>query len=497
MNFIPSFSPSPLSYVAALRGIKPHTPGSAFAYAVVNCRVPDMLIAMAASNPEGRFYGLMADAVLCGASGEQARTRQVGNVSFICATPAQALALVSSKPDTLPPLDYVCCDESEAPLVSAERTAFYDFATKTLRPGGLLATNYRPSPTADGVLKFLVREFAPEMNAEQACSFLLELKKLGKFFFKENAVLAAKLDQAIVRNMPDDFFGLFDDGSAGSSTFDTMVGLIPRGFTFVGDSSISASYIEMSVPPEAQPIIVECRSNQLYEPIKDFAQNRSIRGDIWCKEPAVRTADLSELFGGFSFGITVPREKVPSEIEVQGKTIALSTPFYEKLIDLMTLMPVGIGDILAHPSTENFVPQDVVDAVQVIIACGIGRPMRGLYRATNINSISQPRLVGSFNKYLDKASLTGHEMPLASPVLGDAMTLSPRDALVMQALVRAGLANSVAALLPELQRLALNPAQAARVMDAEPTEEIARQMIEDAVSESIVQWYAYGLLEAA
>jgi hypothetical protein len=67
----------------------------------------------------------------------------------------------------------------------------------------------------------------------------------------------------------------------------------------------------------------------------------------------------------------------------------------------------------------------------------------------------------------------------------------------MQALDRAGLANSVSALLPELQRLAKNPLQAARVMDSEPTPESAKQMIEDVVSESIVKWYAYGLLEAA
>ena len=53
-------------------------------------------------------------------------------------------------------------------------------------------------------------------------------------------------------------------------------------------------------------------------------------------------------------------------------------------------------------------------------------------------------------------------------------------------------------LLPELQRLALRPAEAARVMDtADPTPATAHSMIEDTVSRSIVQWYAYGLLEAA
>ena len=68
----------------------------------------------------------------------------------------------------------------------------------------------------------------------------------------------------------------------------------------------------------------------------------------------------------------------------------------------------------------------------------------------------------------------------------------------MQALARGGLANSPAALLPELERLAASPSEATRVMDsAAPTAETAEQMIQETVNGSIVQWYAYGLLEAA
>lgn len=92
----------------------------------------------------------------------------------------------------------------------------------------------------------------------------------------------------------------------------------------------------------------------------------------------------------------------------------------------------------------------------------------------------------------------GDSFSMASPVMGDVVNVSPREALVMQALNRAGLANSVSALLPELERIAKDPASSSRVSNvAEPTAETAHQMINDVVSESIVQWYAYGLLEAA
>jgi hypothetical protein len=56
-----SFSPVSLSYIAALRGFKPRRPGEAFTYALVNCPSPELLIGLAASNPEGQFYGLTGD----------------------------------------------------------------------------------------------------------------------------------------------------------------------------------------------------------------------------------------------------------------------------------------------------------------------------------------------------------------------------------------------------------------------------------------------------
>ena len=147
---------------------------------------------------------------------------------------------------------------------------------------------------------------------------------------------------------------------------------------------------------------------------------------------------------------------------------------------------------------KDYAPTEVVGALQILVACGIARPMRGSQVNTNMQSISMPKLVGSFNRFLDKTAVTNNETWLASPVLGSGISLAPRDALVIQALDRVGLADSVSALMPELERLAKNPAAASRIMDTtEPTPELAHDMIEASVSRSILQWYAYGVLEAA
>ena len=205
------------------------------------------------------------------------------------------------------------------PLPPAERAALFALAEKGLLPGGLFAYGYRAYEKDDGALRFLVRELAPEMDAAQAGEFLLELKKLGAFYFARHPEAAAKLDQAIAAKMPDRFFADYDESNARSGSFDTIVALRPRGFVYAGDADIGANYIDLAAPVSANQIIIDSRDNQLYEAIKDFALNRQDRCDIWCRQPAPMSESLAELFGSFVYGITCPRDDVPKQMKTEGK----------------------------------------------------------------------------------------------------------------------------------------------------------------------------------
>jgi hypothetical protein len=67
----------------------------------------------------------------------------------------------------------------------------------------------------------------------------------------------------------------------------------------------------------------------------------------------------------------------------------------------------------------------------------------------------------------------------------------------MQALNRAGLSNSVSALMPELRRIAHTPTGMKIMQADEPTPEMAQSLVRDVVGKSLPQWYAYALLGAA
>lgn len=492
-----TFSPAPLRFIAGLRGhsFRPASPD--FAYADAACVDPESLICLAASNPEGRFYGFVADDTARRAAETLAAQRGVFNAIFLTGRISEILARLNNGAVLPSMLDYLCCDESESALPDAERAALFDLAQNRLKPGGLLVTSYKPYDSDGGALRFLVRELAPEMNADQKQTFLLEIRKLATGYLSRHSDIDAKLKDSIVKGTPDEFFSLFAQGAATSMTFDTKVAMTGRGMAYAGDAQLTSNYVELAVPADAQELVVRCRDHALYEPIKDLALDRTVRSDIWVKPPFTLSSNAAELFGGFAYGITMPRDAVPSSFAAQGKTLDLSSPLYTKLIDLMAVLPVGVGDFLSHPSGQGENADKVIAAIQILVACGIAVPMRGKRAATNTASVAQPRFVGSFNRYIDKTSVTNDDVWMASPVLGCGVKVTAREALVMQALNRAGLANSVSALMPELRRLAETGQASAILPMSTPTPEAVQEMVRDIVGQSLPQWYAYGMLEAA
>jgi hypothetical protein len=492
-----TFSPISLRYIAALRGNKPKKTGTAFTYAQAACVDSEKLICLAASNPEGRFFGFVVDEAARRKAEEQAAQRGTFNAVFLVGTPSEILARLNNGSSLPPMLDYLCCDESAAPLPATERAALFDLAEKRLNAGGLFTTSYRAYDHEDGALRFLVRELAPEMTADQKQEFVTEIKRMGGTYLAKHADVAAKLNEAIVKGAPQDFFALYDGGSATSNTFDTLVAMRSRGMTYAGDAALTSNYVELAVPAEAQNLVVGCRDNFLYEPIKDFTLDRRVRSDIWIKGAAALSRNPAELFGGFAYGIVMPRDQVPTSFAAQGKMIDLSGALYVKLIDLMTTLPIGVGDVLAHPSGADEKPEKILEAIQILVACGIALPMRGQHNIARNNGLAQPRLVGSFNRFIDKTPLGDQEVWLASEVLGCGVSIPARDAFVMQALNRAGLSHSVSALMPELRRISGTLAGQAIIKTAEPTAEIAHELIVEILGKSLPQWYAYALLEAA
>jgi len=482
-------SPVRLSYVGALRGLKPHSTEAEMTFAQTGSFDPDTLICLAASNPNGTFFGLIPDAAQAEKAQQGATLRKIANVTFVCT------------PDRIPAdLDYLCCEETATQPSPAQRDALFTLAQTKLRAGGLFAFRYKAYDNPDQILQFLVGEYAPELSDAQAIEFLDEIKDLGTTYFAEHPIASAALDKAIQGKTPASFFEACRTTAQAplSGTFATMEGLLPRAFSFVGEADIRANYIELVAPIASHKVLDQARDHLLYEPLKDFALQRLIRNDVWVKTPVEQTFDNAELYNQFTFGITMPRDNVPTKVATHSGDINLNSMLFKRLIDLMTTLPMGVGDFLHHPAGHGMNPDEVVSAINVLIACGIAQPMRSRYEGEDPSNVARPVWTTSFNEFIDLAEISEPTVRLASPIAGGPLTLGARDALVLQAVNRVGLAHCAGSLRPELERLLQkNPLLASQITDStEATDEVVHNIIASVVTNSLARWFAYGLLAA-
>lgn len=489
MRQLLDLGPVELRYAAALRGIVPAPLETSFTYARYGKIVSEPALCLAASNPEGQFYFLMPDAVQAAAAQERAHILRLNNCRFVVPTATD-----------LPEMDFFCADLGET-YEPTELKKVQQMAGRLLTKGGMFACRYAPFSAHQDGLHFMVAEFAPELQPAQHVEFLHELKQLGQYYFSRHPDASVALDNALGRQNPQFFLDHYGAGhSPLSVTVQMVAALVPAGFSFVGDAEIPANYLEMMVPKQAQEVLYALRGHLLYEAIKDFATARATRTDIWVKQPAQVSGDLATLFGHCYFGLADGSHMIGDSVRINGQTLDLTPPLFQKLLGVMQLLPLTVGDFLAHPDGAGFAPQDVVMAMHALVAFGIAVPMRGSFGGMGQVDYQYPQLAGHYNQQLRATQVQDGTVLLASTVAGRPLYFSLAEALVLQAVGRVGLAESADALMPELHRVAGDPTLSASIFTAQaasPADDFAEAMIRDICNTHMVGWYALGVLDAA
>ncbi|MCL2474265.1 MAG: methyltransferase regulatory domain-containing protein [Alphaproteobacteria bacterium] len=497
MRLLSSLSPVSLRYVVALRGyLASKSADGSFSYADAACHNPEALACLAASNPDGVFFGFIQDNSLYQAALNLAKSRKVSNITFFHGSASQILHNINSNAVSLPQLDFMTADETVVPLSADDRIAIFNIADKCVKQGGIFVTAYNLySGDSDLIsLKFLIQQFAPEMTAAQKSEFLLELKDLACILLSKHPDLEKALDKAISDNSPQSFFFLFEGEAVQSKSFDTLVAASARNFVYGGDTRLQRNFVEFSVPKRAQNIVVSCKDNLLYEAIKDVALNSSARHDIWIKQPSSYSSNLIELFGSCAYGLIDHNEIVPQSFLMNGTSIDLSSPIFQNITKIMKILPVGIGDVLSHELCHGETPERILEVFQLLVACGFAVPMRGSKEAIVIENKSSLKFSGPYNPFLAETEITGREVLLSSPVAGCPIVISAREALVMQALHRVGFATVIDYMLPVLQRLSYTPFSFDILGSEAVSEDLARNMVISVVQSNLIEWYAYALM---
>lgn len=492
-----NLGPVELSYVAAVRGLQPRTPGQPFTYVRLRSEQPEFLICLAASNPEGQFVFAFDHADEAATARALMDERDVKNVQMIEASCETFAAAVDQGKVKISHFDYICVDASTLALSDYERAALIQLAERNLTPQGLMAVRYQPQARQDDHLGYLLSQYGPELSPEQMDEFIGEMQALGGYCFSRSGALRAAFEVAKASRSLRPLETCLGRLASGSATVDMFKAMSGKKLMYVGDGSITDNFLELSTPPSAHDLLVQLQNTVLYEAIKDFATDRVTRTDLWCRTDAVTTESLVARFNDFTFGMADTTQAKSSSITRNGRTFDLTLPVFDKLIQMMLVMPISIGDFIEQHKHSGLSANDAVNAVQFLVALGVASPMRDSYAGYQQADYYYPRVANPFNRATMALPLRSGGMMVASAVVGRPLICSEREAVVLQAVTRSGITNSAGYLLPELERLSRDPSLSASVLGGKmPNDSLAQSMIREICTDRMTHWYALGILSA-
>lgn len=491
------FDPVTLSYVTALRGVRPRLPNESFTYAELGCGEAQRLILLAACNPEGIFFGFDPSLEALNKAAEKAEAHGVRNLTFSQASATALREAVEAGIIAGNSFDYLAYNEignESAEDVAALKSC----AEAILATNGVFAYRYRLYKEANADEK-LFQSLTAQMLADPASSsedFAKEWRDLCSLYFAAYPQQAEAFDSALKNGKGIDWLkqAIANGETAPSKAQTVAQAFAGHSLTLLGSGIVANNYMELSVPEQAQLALSARRKVAIYEALKDLAMHTVERVDVWAKEPLNRIDNLVTLFGGFNFGTTETPERIARTLTFQGKSFSFVGPLYDSILSLATVMPVTIGDLVHHESLDGVDPVTILNTIQLLVACGVLQPMRTSFDGGV--DMDNPKLVGTYNETLRKAQLDFQDYAFASSVVGRPVVFSGMNALVLQGLDKGGTGSIALLLGDELMRLSQHPyLRPLNLNDPTRAVDEAVRQIETVFHQSMVRWFSLGILK--
>ncbi len=490
------FDPVTLSYVMALRGVRPCLPKEGFTYGELGCGTGERIILFAACNPEGVFFGFDSDLETITQAAQKAEEFGINNITFSQANATQLKEAVDARIISDKSFDYLVYNEPD----NAHResiTALHDVISVLLRENGVFAYHYRTydDPHADTLLfRSLARHILGE-QPDKGEALAMDLRSLCHCYFMSHPGQAQAFDKALAEGKGIEWLRNASSEETGTSrTLQVSQSFSGRDLTYLGCANLSSNYMELSAPEACHKALEAMRLHPQYEGLKDLATGSTERFDLWGHEPLQRTDNLVSLFSGFTFGMTEPAEHVSRMVTFQGKNISFAGPLYDEILSLASVMPVTIGDLVHHETLSQVDPDTLLNTVQLLVACGILSPMRASFEGGI--DLSNPKLVGSYNQSLRTAHPTLQDYAFASVVTGRPIFFSGLSTLVLQNLDKGGMEGIAGFMGDDLMRLAQHPhLQPLNIGTTQKAAEEAYNQIEIVFQQSMVRWFSLGVID--
>ncbi len=443
-HFYDFMSPVLLNYLAALHGFAPRSLQGEFNYCELGCGGGMTTNTLAAAYPQGNFYGVDLNPAHIAYARQSAKEGLLNNIQFIEGN----LGVLDSS--QLPVYDFISIHGVYSWVSPLTRHAIVDFIQHKLAPGGIIMLSYNAMPGS--ALLQPIREMMlaytsgitgdTRTKVDEGIAYLRYLCEHGAAYFTDNPMAKTAVEHILDRDtdyLAHEFFNANWTPFYFMEVAETMAAI---DLTFVGTLPVHTNYLELSIPSTFREFFQTAPNRIVLERHKAFVRNERFRRDVYIKSAtgSVESQAGFQFFAEFYFG--TEQKTIQPEVTLQNGSEEIQLSYHgepsQTIVTSLLSHPQTLTELLAIPDLSNFSPEEVLDAVNLLIIGGEFRPFVSTSNHLPLdNNLLQLTIPNAFNRWLLEQAHLSQESTiyLASSVVGDGVAINLIEGLLLLGLV--------------------------------------------------------------
>ncbi|WP_369062430.1 class I SAM-dependent methyltransferase [Caulobacter sp. 73W] len=365
-SFYSELAPAHLGFAALVAGARPPALSGEFNYCELGCGQGVSVNVLAATNPQGRFWGMDFNPAQIANARKMAADAQLTNVEFRDWSFAQAI----ERADDLPRFDIIALHGVLTWISEENVSQILAFIERTLQPGGLVYVSYNALPGWSQALSFrhMARQVYLKGDIDTAPTRALDLaqrmKDAGGVYFAVNPTLEPKL--ANLRTQPGAYFAHeYLNRHWRPFHFSEVAERMGEArLDFVTSAGLMENIPEAATTPDAAAVIAqEAGGDRVWtEQLRDFANNKGFRRDIFGRGlNLLNPVELALTLHGQHFALAAPRGRISLSFSGPMGEMSGPEPVYTPVLDRLAAGPASFVEL------QGLVPeQNLALAIQVL-----------------------------------------------------------------------------------------------------------------------------------
>ena len=416
-TFFRSLAPAWLDHVAVVSGFIPPARDAGFAFCELGCGQGMTTAILAATHPDGRFYGIDVMPSHIEHARRFATEGTIVNIDFHTADFATAAGM------DLPGFDYIVAHGVYSWVNAESKAALRAFIDRHLKPGGLVYISYNAIPGRATDLPFqrLMRALGSTFSGESMSRFTAAATIVDRLAdLKPPALAASSFLHRLRKNKKRSaeaylVHELMSENWEALCVTQVRAEMATIGLAPVGSATLVQNFDSLVLGRDARKVLAAISDNDVRELARDFLISQSFRCDVFVR--AGRRLNEDERYQRLratTFALARPRRAIKYSMATPAGRLRYGNAAARAIVSVLSAGPASLAEITAKSTLAG---QDLLANVLVLCAADAVWPVES--RRLSVLSVNEAilRRLGGSEEFLYLALPCGTALAIDDVVL--------------------------------------------------------------------------------